>query len=1596
MSRSNSSLLARDGIRPLASRSAPSTAASTSSWRGGGARPPLRRAKEKLDKLHIEVQTAQWSAREGDDLFALDVVAADGSSRWTTHRRWREFLKLAERLPPAGIACRLPPTSRRDMTSRIAALQAFVDALEPSTMQVPMIATFFGANAFVRAATHRSALLAVNMAANRQARRTESAAAAGRSGAHQAGREDLLPTPDGGGVSISPPPVHASTWGAVSRSAAGTRGRPTASLVASGVGGVDGELPSSRPHRGLIDTIHTSDSELATPPAPGWASQAGARAGTGVMPATALHQAPMDDRTSSHRQLEGSATDATGDGTGDAAGGAAAASRATVADIDDRALGNGAVDRPEMGEAGVGASENGVAEASWFEAAVSPPYRPFVPLPDPRQTSPAAAAAPAWAAPVRAQAPTASPTPSDPLAMHGPGSPAAEAGAAAVEKACETAARAEAGGEAEARAAELGASSPRTAGHDPALGFAAPPAAAKLLEVHGSAAAGPSMGDRGTPPRLALLARAPSRAPACSGPYEQSMTPQSEAKSPTHHTQGPLSPMAAAGSVAAAGSFRWPSHAGPDAEQGDFARRSPAAASVEPASRQTGPRDAEQGSTMQGYAEQGYAQQGYAGQGYAGQGHAVPAPQDPAALGADSTASRTDATRASAAGVAAATGSAAPRGRDVANGGLGSRDAESQGAACGGYGSRRWSSGSSLSSGRGSLPSISVWTKLVETPRPEALMAPGRRKAAPHVQDAPWVHGGLPTPVQPIQGQATAEPSPGVDGNGALTPNAGGVNGDGALTPHDSVDKDAAGTPELELAFRRALSAPAVRLRNSRQVTLAMANSATPHAPVAADPPATACGGAAARSSAARPSAPAPARQAAAPAAAGPATAAAAHAAALEASGSASHSVALRSSSICLCATEPAGRSPAAALAEHEARACEAARRMAEHVAADEGARVAAELYAVEEAMRLATEQATLAEVARRVAELALANGEPGKAAEHAAAAQTAHRASVEAARACSARVAVAEAARRAAARAHAEEMVAIVAARVAREFVAGAGEESAPGGEVVAGEHARGEEATPGRPAARAEHGSQGGEVVPGAAGSVGLNGMASDAARAQARAAERAQAAAARAVIEAARAAAAAAHAQVGSHAAVVRPSPETPAKAPTIAAQEAERLPAATSTFAAVSRNAPAATDSAKAQRERSPGVYRGGWASVCPEAHSRAVELFVPAFDAEQEIAMIKLSCCPRTGRLGGEGVAPPLPASPTLRPSLAGVGGGTSRAPPRVSFADEAVLASLSPARIVRSSFAPCSPFGAPPDSPSGAPTAENPATAVTERTTGGSAANHPLAVHSPAGGKSAIPPICASPPPAATGRKSPPSADLQCAFERRLSAVQSETEQLQTGIAALLALPPIQVTDGDEDEPDLRKGAGTKARLLAPLAAANPRQRRRGCAAPRGAGHLLLLVAGLVLAVALYSARVSPAHIELPPPRHASPDVGRAPPPPKGLPKRRPAAHQHAPPSSTTGDAMAESRHPGSRRHPGARLRAGAVAMVSRLASTGRHVRAALNHVALGLGRVEGERLRRQRGGAVGVWQWVGQLVSRGGRVLDRFGSALEGGERRQ
>jgi len=65
--------------------------------------------------------------------------------------------------------------------------------------------------------------------------------------------------------------------------------------------------------------------------------------------------------------------------------------------------------------------------------------------------------------------------------------------------------------------------------------------------------------------------------------------------------------------------------------------------------------------------------------------------------------------------------------------------------------------------------------------------------------------------------------------------------------------------------------------------------------------------------------------------------------------------------------------------------------------------------------------------------------------------------------------------------------------------------------------------------------------------------------------------------------------------------------------------------------------------------------------------------------------------------------------------------------------------------------------------------------------------------------------------------------------------------------------------------------------------------------------------------------------------------------------------------------------------------------MISILYSIVRHVPAAANHVALALSRIEVERLQRQRDGAAGVWQWAGLLVSRAGRVLDRFGSTLEG-----
>lgn len=1538
---SNSSLLARDGIRPLASRSAPSAAASTSSWRGGGAPPAVRRRKEKLGKLNIDVQAPQWSAREGDDLFTLDVVAADGSARWTTHRRWREFLKLAERLPAAGLSCRLPPTSRRDMTARIAALQTFVDAVEPSTMHVPVIATFLGANAFVRAATHRSALMAVDMAATRQTHRAE--AAAGRSEGHQVGRADLLSTSVGGGVSTSPPPDNGSTLGAVARGAVGTEEGPTPPEGAFGMGRVDGELPSPRSHRGLPEAMHMGAMERATLHAPvGWAHEAGPpdMPVMGVLPSTASHQASIDDLTSSHRQLEGSATDATGDGAGEVGGGAASSPRATAA-------------RCGLDSS---TSESAVADPGSSEAAVSAAHHPFFhQLLPASPAEPAAAAAPASAAAAPLRVATAAAAPTHPPDTPGPELTASEAAAvagpdASVEKAYEANAQAEAGGEAAARAAASGTGSPRSVEHDPALALtmAAPPAQLKPLEVDGCAVVGPSMASTANLPELALLAQAPSRAPASSVLHARSMTPSTEARPPASPAQGSeLQPGTSALGMGPR-QCHWPCNAGTEAEPDAHARFSPAAASVEPALRLAAPCSA--------------------GQESAGQGAS---PLDPAGHGADTTARSKDATHAPGANRAAVTetGDAAPRG-----------DATSGDAARAADGSCRWSVGSSLSFSRGSLPSTSVLTQLGDAPRAQGSTASRQPEAAHLVDSLLWLDGGLPTCIQPIAGKAPAGPSASVNGDGAMTPGAS-VNRDGALTPGSGVSENVAlapgdgvkegtvGTSELEVAFRRALSAPAVRLCGPGLVALAMANSAPPPTPAA--PPATTCAGAV-RLSTARASSPPPARQAAGPA--GPAATPPRPAAAIEAAHPAAHGVALRSSSVCLCAAEHTCRSPAAALAEHEATASEAARRMAEHVAADEGARAAAGLYAVEEAMRLATEQATLAEVARAVAELALSVGAAGTAAEQVAAAEMAHCASVEAARACSARVAVAEAARRAAEQAHAEDMVAMVAARVAREFSVVAQPEGQPasGDDAMARGHPRGEETTRGRAAARVEQGAQRTETASGAARSMVFNGIASDAARVQPQAAERAEA-----TNEAARAAVAAAHAHVERHGAAVRPPRAASAQPAAVAAGAvaAECPFAGAFALAAAGRNA--ATTGADAQLERLPGVHRGEGASVCPEAGGQGVEAGA-TFDAEQAraIEMIKLSCCPRSCRSAGEDVAPPLLASPTLSPSLAGVGGGTSRGAPRVSFAAEAVISSLSPMRSVRQSSLP--------DSPSGEPAAENPSTAVTERTAGGSAAYLPPSPHSPAGGE--VLPLygSASSPLAAPIRKSPPSADLQCAFERRLSAVQSETEQLQTSIAALLALPPIGFADDAEDGPSLHAAA----RSLAPPTVTRPRLRRRGCAAWPSLGHLLLLATGLALAAALYCARASPALIDFPPPSrsgHVSADAGPAFSAPEGRSKRRPAAPRHASQHTVTLDVVPRSRRPGDR------LRAGAVAVISLLVSIVRHVPAAANHVALGLSRIEVERLQRQRDGAAGVWQWAGLLVSRAGRVLDRFGSTLEG-----
>ena len=358
-------LLARDGIRPVLSD--PDRTLSRPNDAPASSAKTRRSPRQRPDKLIIEVQAPQWSSRESEDVFTLDINAADGSASWTAWRRWREFLKLAETLPVLGINYRLPITSRRDMTTRIAVLQECIDVIEPSTMEVAAVATFLGAGSYVRGASQRGALRAIGLGTKKRAVAAQAAAWEAAQASNPLPAPDALRLPGVGGSEHKDGRTPSS------------RPSPIAEET---------QPPFSRPHRGVADAaspteaLHPSTSpprrdaaaKLADAPVPmGGFESTGPSTTGGVAADASPCGSPGDgdggdggERGGNEGGVEGGDEGGGGEGGGNDAVGAERGGRA------------------ETGSALTELYGAGTAGARW-SSPVSPPYRPFVLPPSPAE-----------------------------------------------------------------------------------------------------------------------------------------------------------------------------------------------------------------------------------------------------------------------------------------------------------------------------------------------------------------------------------------------------------------------------------------------------------------------------------------------------------------------------------------------------------------------------------------------------------------------------------------------------------------------------------------------------------------------------------------------------------------------------------------------------------------------------------------------------------------------------------------------------------------------------------------------------------------------------------------------------------------------------------------------------------------------------------------------------------------------------------------------------------------------------------------------------------------------------------------------------------
>ena len=1506
------------------------------------------------------------------------------------HRRWREFVRLAERLPPVGILYRLPTTSRRNMAARLAALQDFVDVIEPSTLHVPLIANFLGANAFVRGTTHRSALLAVDLAAKKQARKAEAAAAApevapaaAAVGITHHGPKTTLATAPCAPASLSAHPNQ--TVATASRRQGGRSAR--ACLF-----GPEEDPPSSRPHRGLPDADpdethmpslrahvpeHKKSREecesplLASPkhkssghPSAGVrdaeesAASATGLSGSGALPENpplaSVIEAEVDaiaTETPTAHVIEARVSVI----TTEMPPSHPAVAHSKHASSDD--MSDGPPSRLGLTSAFVEPSSQlssnhpgDAVDIDWFASMSSPPYRPFVPSPDlptPAMPPPSSATPGASSDTLpRADRGTAQPIQSALLAIE-----YADASHEHCDTSLDTALNSQVtslGMSAEMDAVPQSPTSP-----DASLQEEVTPLS-HVLAVAGGLTSSPS----------STRSARENQDGGDAGVKEANVQPMSSSEP----TQG-------------AGRRSLPSTSvftGLDAEEGALCtaigggQERPCAGLIQSTTARCAPTAS----------------------------HVL----SPSAVGAAS-----DATCLSSGDKAAHQQSPSSPRLPLSN----------LEAGC----FSKYQDGDCSPNSRGRLSTLSRKRTQMRSPcsvdaarsEPEQLggsQAEGvPRHAAPDGADAALeadggsavlslleVAGGPRTEcdgsVSHVDGRPPLQPTRPARGDGG-SDQVRTSSCDAIRMPPEVAHAPATDTPEDEVAFRRALAAPAIHPRASHfmskpkpqrlfadmetaQQAKGPTQSTAEHAgqhqgdsttnvhldAASTEHPAMVCHFIAA----ALPLRPLPAAehslrvQPFPPDQTKPPSATLSDASSCLSPTKSSAAAAcwpLRSSSVCLRSPDscdsPADK--AASAARDEADAAEAARRMAEHVAADEAARVAEELYAIEEAMRVATEQATLAEVARTASELALAAGAAAMAAEQAAAAEAARRASAEAAAVCAARVAAAEAARQAAERAHQEQVAATVAARLARQ-------------------HA--DEAAAVRAASRQVEAAEAAEIE-------AETGMANARERAEAhcRAARAAEGEAARAASEAARAAAAAAQAQAQAGAAT------------------AEQVGGSSVDLQLCSDPQLSSED----QSALADGMRQQQGSSCTREYAS----LQQSPQQARRPVTMRDLGLGDSSAPHSAKDDVPATQALLTLgTSSSASDGRDTSRRGQRVSFAEDPIVCMLSPDR--HGQDYPTT------DSPSGQPPTESLTTAATERAASANSAaleGSVVSQNAPVSSESASLAVeshdldglvpSARYASAVGRRRSPAASELQSAFEQRLSAVQTETHRLQTGIAALLALPPIAGTEGHGSyATDVRPGSGLgspeddlleTSSSMTTLVRPQMSRRLRAFLSVAFALPLVLYVCGMRSFLtgphlALSSGNItfihnhSESHITT---TQAGKFFGR-----NGVPeaaeyrastfKRLAPAHGSDPgvPVADPVDITSESpRRPAFGKNT-LSLRSGRLLVRS------------ANALALHIGHSDVAHLRLHRDAAIGLWQVVGGLARHIGRALDGLGTALD------